>query len=237
VHEGGHGIYEQNVSERLRGTPLSTGASNALHESQSRFYENNLFRNQAFVRYFYPKLKSVYPEQLAAVDAEALYRAINIVEPSLIRTEADELTYSLHILLRYELELALISGTLSVADLPKAWYDKMEQYLGVVPANDSEGVLQDVHWSEALFGYFPTYALGSAYAAQLYAYMSRDLALEDLLAAGNFEPITRWLNEKVHQFGALYEPTALIEKITGEPLNANYYCDYLEKKYTALYQL
>lgn len=237
VHEGGHGIYEQNVGKQLRGTPIATGASNAFHESQSRIYENNFFRHKAFISFLYPKLKETFKEQFKTVAEIDLYRAVNIVEPSLIRTEADELTYSLHILLRYELELALISGTLSVADLPKAWYDKMEQYLGVVPSNDGEGVLQDVHWSEALFGYFPTYALGSAYAAQLYHYMSKDLAVEPLLAEGNFEPITKWLNEKVHQYGALYDPTVLIEKITGEPLNADYYCDYLEMKYTALYQL
>lgn len=237
VHEGGHGIYEQNVSEKLRGTPLSTGASNAFHESQSRIYENNFFRNQSFIHYVFPLLKKAYPIALEEVDEDQFYKVVNKVEPSLIRVEADELTYSLHILLRYELELALISGTLSVADLPKAWYDKMEQYLGVVPTNDAEGVLQDVHWSEALFGYFPTYALGSAYAAQLFYYMKKELDIDALLSKGDFKPITAWLNDKVHQYGALYEPTELIVKITGEPLNATYYCDYLEEKYATLYSV
>ena len=237
VHEGGHGIYEQNVDLKLRGTPLSTGASNAFHESQSRIYENNFFRHKKFAHFLYPLLKKAYPIALEDITEYQFYQAINKVAPSLIRVEADELTYSLHILVRYELELALISGTLSVAELPKAWYDKMEQYLGVVPSNDAEGVLQDVHWSEALFGYFPTYALGSAYAAQLYYYMKKEIDLDALLAKGDFKPITAWLNDRVHQYGALYEPTELIVKITGEPLNADYYCDYLEEKYATLYSV
>jgi len=237
VHEGGHGIYEQNIDHKLSGTPLSTGASNAFHESQSRIYENNFFKSDAFLAFLFPILQSKYPENLQDADFETFLRAVNRVEPSLIRIEADELTYALHILVRYELELGLISGTQSVAELPKAWYDKMKEYLGVTPTRDSEGVLQDVHWAEALFGYFPTYALGSAYAAQLFHYMKKEINVDEHLRKGDFEPITKWLNEKVHQHGALYEPTVLIEKITGERLNASYYCDYLEQKYTKIYQL
>ena len=237
VHEGGHGIYEQNVDHIFSGTPLATGASNAFHESQSRIYENNFFKSDAFMAFLFPILQSKYPENLENTAFEMFFKAVNRVEPSLIRIEADELTYALHILVRYELELALISGTQSVAELPKAWYDKMEQYLGVVPTNDGEGVLQDVHWSEALFGYFPTYALGSAYAAQLCYYMKKEINVDECLRKGDFTPITKWLNENVHQYGALYEPTVLIEKITGERLNANYYCDYLEQKYKKLYAL
>ncbi len=237
AHEGGHAIYEQNFDRKLQGTLLATGTSNGIHESQSRIYENNFCKSEAFLSYYLPKLKEVFPEQLSDVTLETFSEAINKVEPSLIRIEADELTYSLHIMLRYEIELGLIDGSIKVEDLPKVWNQKVMDYLGIVPPNDAKGVLQDVHWSEGLFGYFPTYALGSAYAAQLAHYMSKDVDVNKCLSTGDFGPLTQWLNEKVHQYGSLKKPNALIEMITGERLNSKYYCDYLEEKYSKLYGL
>lgn len=237
AHEGGHAIYEQNIDRKLQPTLLATGTSNGIHESQSRIYENNFCKSHAFISYFLPYLKSVFPDQLEDVNVETFYKGLNKVEPSFIRIEADELTYSLHIMIRYEIELGLIDGTIKVKDLPSVWNQKVKDYLGIVPSNDAEGVLQDVHWSEGLFGYFPTYALGSAYAAQLAHYMQRDVDIEACLAKGDFEPLTKWLNEKVHQYGALKKPNELIELITGERLNSKYYCDYLEEKFSKVYEL
>ena len=237
AHEGGHAIYEQNFDRSLQGSPLATGTSNGIHESQSRIYENNFCKSEAFLSHYYPVLKERFKEQFEDVSFEAFYRAINRVEPSLIRIEADELTYSLHIMLRYEIELGLIEGKIKVEDLPRVWNEKVHSYLGIVPPDDSKGVLQDVHWSEGLFGYFPTYALGSAYAAQLMHYMKKDIDVDAYLSEGNFEPLTQWLNEKVHCHGAMKKPNELMEMITGERLNSKYYCDYLEAKYNKLYGL
>ncbi len=237
AHEGGHAVYEQNFARELQGTPLAGAASNGFHESQSRIHENNFFKSRSFMTYYFPVLKEAFPEQLKDVDVETFYRALNRVEPSLIRIEADELTYSLHIMLRYEIELGLIDGSIKVADLPEVWNSKMQSYLGITPSNDGEGVLQDVHWSEALFGYFPTYALGNAYAAQLEHYMRKDIDVDKYLEKGCFDPMTKWLNEKVHALGATKTPNELIELITGEPLNSKYYCDYLERKYSEIYGL
>ena len=237
AHEGGHAIYEQNIDKKLQGTPLATGTSNGIHESQSRIYENNFCRSESFLEFLFPILKEKFEIQLEGVSSQMFYEAINRVEPSLIRVEADELTYSLHIMLRYEIELALISRQISVDELPDVWNEKVKAYLGIVPPDDARGVLQDVHWSEGLFGYFPTYALGSAYAAQLAHYMGREIDIEACLADGDFKPLTKWLNEKVHQYGSLKKPNELIEMITGERLNSKYYCDYLELKYSKLYGL
>ena len=237
AHEGGHAIYEQNIMRSLQPTRLATGTSNGIHESQSRIYENNFCKSHAFISYFLPYLKSVFSNQLEGVDVEAFYKAINKVEPSFIRIEADELTYSLHIMIRYEIELGLIDGTIEVKNLPQVWNKRVEDYLGIIPKNDAEGVLQDVHWSEGLFGYFPTYALGSAYAAQLAYYMKKDIDVDKCLSEGNFEPLTNWLKEKVHQYGSLKKPNELIELITGERLNSKYYCDYLEEKYSKIYKI
>ncbi|MBF4694122.1 carboxypeptidase M32 [Fusibacter ferrireducens] len=237
AHEGGHAIYEQNIDRKLQQTLLATGTSNGIHESQSRLYENNFCKSHAFISYFLPYLKSVFPEQLKEVGVETFYKGLNKVEPSLIRIEADELTYSLHIMIRYEIELGLIDGTIKVSELPSVWNQKVKDYLGIVPSNDAEGVLQDVHWSEGLFGYFPTYALGSAYAAQIAHYMGKEIDIEDCLSKGDFEPLTKWLNSKVHQYGALKKPNELIELITGERLNSKYYCDYLEEKFSKVYEL
>ena len=237
AHEGGHAIYEQNIDKKFQGTPLATGTSNGIHESQSRIYENNFCRSESFLRFFYPIVKEKFETQFSGVTFQMFYEAINRVEPSLIRVEADELTYSLHIMLRYEIELALISKQITVDELPAVWNEKVKSYLGIVPPDDARGVLQDVHWSEGLFGYFPTYALGSAYAAQLAHYMGKEIDIDACLIDGDFKPLTKWLNEKVHQYGALKKPNALIEMITGERLNSKYYCDYLESKYSKLYGL
>jgi carboxypeptidase Taq len=237
AHEGGHAIYEKNIDKKLQGTILAQGTSNGIHESQSRIYENNFCKSESFLKFFKAKLDEQFPEQLSDVTFDCFNEAINRVEPSLIRIEADELTYSLHIMLRYEIELGLIDGSIKVEDLPAVWNQKVHDYLGITPPDDARGVLQDVHWSEGLFGYFPTYALGSAYAAQLAHHMSKTIDLDECLGSGNFEPLTKWLNEKVHQYGALIKPNELIEKITGERLNSKYYCDYLEAKYTKLYGL
>ncbi len=237
AHEGGHALYEQNISRDLQGTFLATGTSNGIHESQSRIYENNFVLSREFLSHLLPKLKMQFPEQLEQVSLDQFYAGMNKVEPSLIRIEADELTYSLHIMIRYEIELGLIEGKIKVADLPQVWNEKVKSYLGIVPENDAVGVLQDVHWSEGMFGYFPTYALGSAYAAQLAYFMKKEIDVDACLEKGDFKPLTAWLNDKVHQYGSLKKPTELIEMITGEPLNADYYCDYLESKYSELYGL
>lgn len=237
AHEGGHAIYEQNISPELKGTTLASGTSNGIHESQSRIYENNFVKSRAFLGHLFPSLKEAFEEPLKNVDFESFYKGMNKVEPSLIRIEADELTYALHVMVRYEIELGLIDGSIQVSDLPQVWNDKMDAYLGVTPPDDGKGVLQDVHWSEGLFGYFPTYALGSAYAAQLEHFMRKDVDVDACLEKGDFAPLTKWLNEKVHVHGSLKKPTDLIMEITGEALNSKYYCDYLERKYSAIYGL
>lgn len=237
AHEGGHAIYEQNIDHKLASTPLATGASYAIHESQSRIYENNFFKSEAFLKYYFPKIKNEFPEQLNDVDFDRFYKAINKVNPSFIRIEADELTYCLHIMVRYELELQLIKREIDVKDLPKMWREKMNEYLGITPDKDSIGVLQDVHWSAGLFGYFPTYAIGSAMSAQIENTMRKYINVDDALEKGDFSVLTKWLNENVHKYGALLKPTDLLKKVTDEKLNPKYYCDYLEEKYTKIYDL
>lgn len=237
IHEGGHGIYEQNFSDDIAGTILADGTSAGIHESQSRLYENNLGRSEAFWSYFYPELQSRFKKQLDRVELPLFLSAINKAEPSLIRVEADELTYSLHIMVRYELEKALIEGSLEVKDLKKAWNDKMDEYLGIVPESDDLGVLQDVHWSDGLFGYFPSYALGTAYAAQIERALSKEVDLEDCLRSGNFDPIKTWLNEKIHKYGLTKTADEIIEIATGERFDAKYYTEYLKDKFTKLYNL
>ncbi len=234
IHEGGHGIYEQGVSRDYAFTVLEGGVSMAVHESQSRFFENLIGRSRGYVGYILPKIKSYFP-QLEGVNEEAFYKAINISKPSLIRTEADELTYCLHIIIRYEIEKALISGEIEVKDLPRIWNEKYESYMGIIPPTDSLGVLQDTHWSSGLFGYFPSYAVGTAYASQILHAMEKDIDFDQCLAKGEFAPITHWLNEKIHQYGGLKSPVDLMREATGEDLNAKYFTDYLEKKFGDIY--
>lgn len=238
IHEAGHALYEQNITPLLIGTPLCTGTSMGIHESQSLFYENFIGRSLSFWKGNFDLLKEYAPTQFQNVTIDQFYRAINESKPSLIRIEADELTYSLHIMIRYEIEKGLFNDEIEVKDLPKVWNEKYEQYLGITPENDAKGVLQDVHWSDGSFGYFPSYALGYIYAAQLRHAMQKDIPhYEQFLEEGNLLPIKEWLTEKIHQFGKMKLPLELITDVTGEGLNASYLINYLYDKYEDIYQL
>lgn len=238
IHECGHALYEQNIDASLNGLPLSTGASMGIHESQSLFYENIIGRNESFWKHHYAILKKHSPEQFGNVPVDAFLKAINFSEPSLIRIEADELTYPLHIMIRYEIEREIFNGDLQAEDLPRVWNEKYEEYLGIRPQNDAEGVLQDMHWSDGSFGYFPSYALGFMYAAQWKHAMDQDIPnFDELCERGELAPIKDWLTDKVHQYGALKKPNELISEGTGEVLSAKYLADYLENKYSQLYNL
>ena len=235
IHEGGHGIYEQNIPDELEGTSLAQGASMGMHESQSRFYENILGKSMAFWSYFYSMFQETFQE-LEGVDLPSFYRAINCVEPSLIRIDADELTYSLHVIIRYEMEKLLINSDIDIDDVPILWNEKYKEYLGVEPENDAEGVLQDIHWSGGDFGYFPTYALGNLYGAQIFNKLKEELPdWIQKISSGDLLPITEWLKENVHQYGASLKPAELIKKVTGEELSAKYFINYLSDKFGELY--
>lgn len=237
IHETGHGLYEQNIADELGVSRLSTGVSMGIHESQSRIYENNFGRSKAFWSNYLPKLQEMFPEQLKSVELDTFIQAMNYVRPSLIRIDADEVTYPLHIMIRYELEKKLMSEDVDIYDIPALWNDKYEEYLGVRPSSDKEGVLQDVHWSEGLFGYFPSYALGSAYAAQFEHYMRKDLDVDTLLSEGNLQPILDWLASHIHQYGSTKKPADIIQSATGEVFNPSYFVDYLTRKFSAIYNL
>ena len=234
IHEGGHGIYEQGVDEILKDTILSDGASMGIHESQSRFYENIVGRSKEFWFGILEKSKFKYSE-LSELTLEEIYKGINEVSPSLIRVEADELTYSLHIMVRYEIEKGILSGEYLVKDLPRIWNEKMYEYLGVVPSTDSEGVLQDVHWSCGLIGYFPSYALGNVYSLQILNAMKKDINIEGTLERGELKRIKEWLREKIHRYGKLKTPKEIMVSVTGEELNPEYYIEYLKEKYKNIY--
>ena len=206
-----------------------------IHESQSRFYENIVGRSIEFWEVHYPKLQELFPEQLGYISLQDFHMATNRVEASFIRVEADELTYSLHIMVRYEIERLLMNDEIQVKELPKVWNEKMVEYLGIKPSNDEEGVLQDVHWSAGLFGYFPTYALGSAYAAQFYYAMKKELDVEGLIKANKIEDINKWLKNKIHQYGKSKSAQELLLEVTGEEFDAKYYVKYLKEKYGKLY--
>ena len=238
IHECGHALYEQGVNPEYTGTVLASGTSMGIHESQSRFLENIVGRSFEFWTYFYDDLKRFFPEQFDTVPLEDFCRAINVVEPSYIRVEADELTYNLHIMIRYEIEKGLIGGEFEVKDLPQIWNEKMQEYLGVTPPTDALGVLQDVHWSFGGFGYFPSYSLGNLYSAQFAKTMKEQIPnFDETIKKGNFKPIREWLRENIHQYGKLYTPDELVRRVTGEELNASYLVEYLEQKYTKVYQL
>jgi carboxypeptidase Taq len=238
MHEAGHGMYEQGVAPELDRTLVGEGASLGFHESQSRMWENLVGRSHAFWKGFYPRLQAVFPAQFGEVDVETFYRAINKVQPSFIRVEADEATYNLHIMVRFELEIALMEGTLDVADLPDAWNAKFDEFLGVTPPDDSQGVLQDVHWSGGTIGYFPTYALGNLIAAQLWARIEEDIPdLEGKIEGGKFGDLLGWLRENVHRHGAKFEPLELLTRITGTGLTAQPYLRYLREKFGEIYRL
>ncbi len=238
VHEFGHGLYEHGVAAALERTPLGSGTSLGVHESQSRLWENVIGRSEPFCRWLLPLAAAAFPERLAGVDAGALHRAVNRVAPSLVRVEADEATYPLHIVLRFELERELVEGRLAARDLPEAWNAGMADLLGVEVPSDRLGVLQDVHWAEGLVGYFPTYLLGSAISAQLWAALTADVAdVDTRIAAGDFGPVREWLGDRVHRHGRKLLPAELLERATGRPLDVAPYLDYLRGKYAALYDL
>lgn len=237
IHESGHALYEMHVSDTFTGTPASY-ISMGMHESQSRLFENNLGRSEAFWKPLFPQLQEIFPEQLKDVTLEKFVRAINKSTPNLIRTEADELTYCLHIMVRYEMEKLIFSkDDVDVYKLPELWNDKYEEYLGVRPETDSEGILQDIHWSIGSLGYFPSYAIGTAIAAQIYAHLQKVMPLNDYLAAGNFQPINDYLQEHLHKYAGSKTTKELLEGLMGEDFNPEYYINYLTEKYTKLYQL
>ena len=237
VHEGGHALYELGVADELQGTVLSGGSSMSIHESQSRFYENIIGRSRAFCEVLLPEMRALFPDQMAGVDAEKLYRAANLAEPSLIRTEADELTYAMHVMIRYELEKAMIGGDLKTEDIPGEWNRMYKEYLGVAVPDDRRGCLQDSHWSFGAIGYFPSYALGSAYGAQMLPQMQKDLDVWGAVRGGDLKPITAWLGEKIHRHGQLLTPGELVENACGGPFDPSFYVNYLKDKYGALYAL
>ena len=235
IHEGGHALYELHTSDEDLYNGLGGGVSMGVHESQSRFYENLIGRG--FVAFLAPRLRALFPRQLGGASDEALYRAVNRCEASLVRTEADELTYSLHVMVRYELEKKLFAGELSVAEIPAEWNRLYREYLGVEPSCDREGCLQDSHWSDGSFGYFPSYALGSAYGAQLLAKMRETVDVNACEKTGDLQPVNDWLCEHIWQYGRLYKPGELLERVFGAPFDPKYYLDYLEAKFTEIYSL
>lgn len=237
-HETGHGLYEHGVNPELERTNLARGTSLGIHESQSRMVENMICRSRAFWQHYAADFRDFAPEVAAQASTEDLYRAVNRVQPSLIRVEADELTYNFHIMLRFELELAVFEGNLAIKDLPEAWNQKMQDDLGITPPNDAMGVLQDIHWSAGLIGYFPTYSLGNLYACQLWNAAAKDLGdMDSLIAQGEAHRIIGWMRENVHQYGKIYTPRELIQKATGAPLSAEHYIQYLNTKYKDVYKL
>jgi carboxypeptidase Taq len=238
LHEAGHGIYDQGLRADQYGLPLGEAVSLGIHESQSRLWENFVGRSRGFWQFFYPQAKQHFAAALHDVSVEEFHGAINAVRPSLIRVEADEATYNLHILIRFELEQALLDGNLPVGDLPDAWNSKYRDALGVEPASDAEGVLQDIHWSGGAIGYFPTYSLGNLYAAQFFDQADIDLGgLEQQFAQGEFRPLREWLREKIHSQGQRYSSAELVERITGEPLSHQPLMRHLKSKLSPLYGL
>ncbi len=238
LHEAGHGLYEQGLRTDQFGLPLGEAVSLGIHESQSRLWENLVGRSRAFWEFAYPKAQQAYPAALGKASFDDFYFAINDVRPSLIRVEADEATYNLHILIRFELEQALVNNELRVADLPAAWNDKYQAALGITPPSDAAGVLQDIHWSAGLVGYFPTYSLGNLYAAQFFVQADRDLGgLAGQFARGEFRPLLDWLRTHIHQQGQRYTAAELVERITGQPLSHAPLMRHLHAKFGPLYGL
>ena len=237
IHEGGHAIYDMGGDECYNYTNLHGGVSMGIHESQSRFYENLIGRSRAYIHAIFPKVKEIFPEQLKDVDAEMFYRAVNKVQPSLIRTESDELTYALHIMVRYEIEKQLIDGTLAVKDVPAEWNRLYKEYLGIDVPDDKHGCLQDSHWSGGAVGYFPSYALGSAYSAQMMSKMKEDLGDVYVdVEKGDLSKVTAWLHEKIHRHASFKKPGQLFEEVCGK-FDAKYFTDYLTEKFSELYNL
>jgi len=236
MHEAGHGMYEQGVAAALDGTPLGGGTSLGVHESQSRLWENIVGRSKPFWNWALPQLKAAFPTQLGNVDLDTFYKAINVVKPSFIRVEADEATYNLHIMLRFELESAMIAGKVKVADLPEEWNERFEAFFGITPPSDKMGVLQDIHWSMGLIGYFPTYALGNLLSAQYYNKAIQDHpSIPSDIANGKFDTLLSWLQTNIHQHGRKFNADELTRRITGESIQSRDYIAYLQRKYSEIY--
>jgi carboxypeptidase Taq len=236
LHESGHGLYEQGLPAEHFGTPRGRAVSLGIHESQSRLWENFVGRGRAFWRYFLPKARSAFPEALNGVGDDEWYFAVNDVRPSLIRTEADEATYNLHVLLRFELEQAMLRDELKVDDVPAAWNERMRKYLGLTPPDDARGCLQDIHWSGGSLGYFPTYTLGNLYAAQFFERARADLGdLDAMFARGEFAPLLGWLRQNIHRHGMRYRGPELVKRVTGKELSAEPLLRHLRGKTAELY--
>lgn len=236
IHEAGHGMYEQGVDARYARTSIAEGTSMGIHESQSLFWENTIARSNQFWQWAFPQIQEFFPQQLGKMSWFEFYQAINVMKPSLIRVEADELTYNLHIILRFEIEEALINGTLDVADIPRVWNDKMEEYLGIRPKNDADGCLQDVHWSFGGFGYFPSYTLGKLYAAMFRNQASKDIPdLEQQIIRGEFAALLAWLREKIHRWGKSKSASEIVMDVCGRPLTEVDFLDYVEAKIDRVY--
>lgn len=237
IHEYGHALYMLHVDPKMEGLCVGRNMTSGMHESQSRFLENYIGKRSSFWKNNYPKIKEIFPEQLKDVSLDDFVKMINVSQPSLIRTEADELTYPLHILIRYELEKEMINGTADFDHLDQIWADKYEEYLGVRPKDASEGILQDIHWSDGSFGYFPTYALGSAFGAQYFEAMKHDINIDDALENNQFSLIENWLKDHIHQYGALYKADEIMERVSGKPFDPDIFIDYLIDKFSDIYQL
>ena len=236
LHESGHGMYEQGLDRQYSGLPMGEAISLGIHESQSRMWENMVGRSKPFWSYFFPRAQQIFREALSDVNLDDFYFAVNHVKPSFIRVEADEATYNLHILLRFEIEHAIFAGELKTDDIPGVWNEKFKEYFGITPPNDAIGCLQDIHWASGLMGYFPTYTLGNLYAAQFFAKAKEELGdLDDQFARGSFEGLLNWLREKIHRHGQRYRANDLVKHVTGKPLNHEYLINYLREKYKPLY--
>ncbi len=235
IHEAGHALYEQGLDPVWFGTPLGESMSMGIHESQSRLWENHVGKSRAFWSHYFSRLKKLFPEAFSKVSLDHFYKHINAIKPGPIRVEADEVTYNLHILIRFELEAALFEGALIPKDLPEAWREKYQNYLGITPKKDSEGVLQDIHWSMGAFGYFPSYTLGNLYAAQLFERMNQDIAVDALIEKGELWKIKEWLNEHVHRLGRSQRPAEFIKDLTGKSISETPFLRYIRKKVAPLY--
>ena len=238
IHEGGHALYEQGLSWSNYGLPLGEACSLGIHESQARLWENNVGRSKAYWQAHYADLQQVFPNELGSISLDDFYKGINQIAPNAIRTEADELHYHFHVLIRFEIEKALMEGTIEVDNLDTIWNEKYAEYMGIDIQHDNEGILQDIHWSHGSIGYFPTYSLGSFYAAQFFAKAKQDIpTLEEEMAAGNNDNLLQWLRQNIHQHGRYYTPDELCEKITGEKLNFGYFMAYAKNKFGAIYDI
>lgn len=237
IHESGHAMYELSIGDELMYSVLGEGASTAIHESQSRLWENYIGRSRSFCNLIFPKVKELFPDQMKNVQSEDFYKAVNAVQPSLIRTDADELTYSIHVMIRYEIEKKIFADELTADELPDVWNQLYKEYLGIDVPDDSRGILQDAHWAGGAFGYFPSYALGTAYSAQIMKSLGSDVDVSACCKIGDFSPVRQWLTEKIYKYGMILRPREIIEKTCGASFEPSIYTDYLAEKYTALYEI